>query len=140
MSSDGGAFRQAHARKLLGKQRIAAERFSDAYSSRSQVTLVDMERTTIPASWRYLAYLGTRMRSIAFNRSGQNGLPPTVPGRRWQRLPLGPSGVGVVQLFARNVIVTQIGRPPFATHCERLPIRREYRFVDTPTLFWRDLT
>jgi hypothetical protein len=34
----------------------------------------------------------------------------------------------------RNVIVAQVERVPFAAHCERLPIRREYRFVDAPKI------
>jgi hypothetical protein len=31
----------------------------------------------------------------------------------------------------RNVIVAHVEGVPFAAHCERLPIGREYRFVDT---------
>jgi hypothetical protein len=34
----------------------------------------------------------------------------------------------------RNVIVAQVERVPFAAHCERLSIGREYRFVYTPKL------
>ena len=34
----------------------------------------------------------------------------------------------------RNVIVAQVERVPFAAHCERLPIGREYRLVATHQL------
>ena len=34
----------------------------------------------------------------------------------------------------RNVIAAHMERVPFAAHCERMPIGRDYRFVDPPQL------